>query len=388
MTKKYFHNFNGLRFYFASYIAIIHIEEIKAALGLPALYPKYKFLEVIGISAITLFFVMSGFLISYFLLNEKIKNTDSTIDIKKFYKSRVLRIWPLYFLCMIIYWILLPNSFMHELYDKIYFVKFYPVLQEIQFSKAMYFTLFMFFLPQLAGAIAHVYGGMVLYAGHFWSIGSEELFYLLWPILLYKFKSYKKIFIVGFAFIYSWYILLIIMFIINRLFIKDPQLTSILLTATAFLALTRLYCMLIGGLFAYLYIKKHPFLNFVRKKSVVIISLIILAIMGLNAIDFPFLIHEIYALLWSILIIHFVKDDVKYGWLNSKFVSYMGTISYGIYMYHNFVIIVVIYIALYFGIKNIILFNVFVHVLTLVFTYLISHISYQYFEVKFLKLKK
>ena len=88
MTKKYFHNFNGLRFYFASYIAIIHIEEIKAALGLPALYPKYKFLEVIGISAITLFFVMSGFLISYFLLNEKIKNPDSTIDIKKFYKSR------------------------------------------------------------------------------------------------------------------------------------------------------------------------------------------------------------------------------------------------------------------------------------------------------------
>lgn len=35
MAKKYFHNFNGLRFYFATYILLAHIEEIKMVLHLP-----------------------------------------------------------------------------------------------------------------------------------------------------------------------------------------------------------------------------------------------------------------------------------------------------------------------------------------------------------------
>ena len=49
---------------------------------------------------VTVFFVLSGFLISYLLINEK-EQTEN-IDIKKFYIRRTLRIWPLYFFYLLI----------------------------------------------------------------------------------------------------------------------------------------------------------------------------------------------------------------------------------------------------------------------------------------------
>ena len=56
--------------------------------------------EFLGISysmqGVFLFFVLSGFLITYLLLKEE--EITGTISIKDFYIRRVLRIWPLYFL--------------------------------------------------------------------------------------------------------------------------------------------------------------------------------------------------------------------------------------------------------------------------------------------------
>ena len=51
-----------------------------------------------GELGVVIFFVLSGFLITYLLLAEK--KEYNTIDVRKFYLRRILRIWPLYFLIL------------------------------------------------------------------------------------------------------------------------------------------------------------------------------------------------------------------------------------------------------------------------------------------------
>ncbi len=54
--------------------------------------PSHNFFSIDGV---TLFFVISGFLITYLLLKELDKT--NTINIPKFYMRRILRIWPIYY---------------------------------------------------------------------------------------------------------------------------------------------------------------------------------------------------------------------------------------------------------------------------------------------------
>lgn len=387
MAKKYFHNFNGVRLYLACYVLMFHIEEIKYVLKYPSLYRQYNFFEPLATSSITMFFTMSGFLISYFLFSEKMKSETSTISLPRFYSSRVTRIWPLYFLCFILYWIIAPNSFLQTTYNEIYFTKFFPTLNEIDISKGVYAGIFLVLLPQLAGALAFTFQGMVVYAGHFWSIGSEELFYLFWPLFVNKFKNYKKMFKYAFFAVYIWYFLLILMVILNKLFFKNSMLNSVLAATLSFLYLTRLYCMLIGCVFAYMYITDHRYLQFFKKNSVVAISLISMIIMLAIGLDFPIVIHEIYSLQWAVLILFLTREDIRHKWLDSKWISYLGSITYGVYLYHVIVIIAVIVLAKYLQISNTLYFNLFVYFFSFVCTFVVAHVSYKYYESKFLQFK-
>jgi peptidoglycan/LPS O-acetylase OafA/YrhL len=357
-------------------------------LHLPNFFRKYKFVEPLGTSAITLFFTMSGFLISYFLFLEKDKHEESKINLKRFYRTRVVRIWPLYFLCILLYWGIGPHSFLHDIFNSVYFTQVFPVAHAVAIPKTVYLGLFLLILPQLAGAIAFTYGGMAVYGGHAWSIGSEELFYLFWPLLLNKFRNYKKIFKVGFVMVYIWYLLLIIAFVVNKVLFKSAVLSGILLTVLSFLSLTRLYCMLIGGLLAYLYVNDHRWLEFLRKKSVLVVSVTLLAIMIVNGLDAPLLVHDVYSLLWAVVLLYFADKESGLKWLNNKSVSYLGSITYGVYMYHVFVIILLVYIGQQLHIEgNLWLFNIMLYVLSPVLTYILSHYSYKYFENWFFRFK-
>ena len=70
-------------------------------LGIPALL-RYS----IG-DGVSIFFVLSGFLITYLLLTEKEK--FKTISVKRFYIRRILRIWPLYYLVVILALYVFPH---------------------------------------------------------------------------------------------------------------------------------------------------------------------------------------------------------------------------------------------------------------------------------------
>lgn len=92
-TISHFYNFNALRFVAAFLVVLHHAESLRKDHRLFHLKDFGLFQN--GANAVTFFFVLSGFLITYLLLKEQGKT--ATISIKHFYLKRVLRIWPFLF---------------------------------------------------------------------------------------------------------------------------------------------------------------------------------------------------------------------------------------------------------------------------------------------------
>lgn len=118
-----------------------------------ARWPK-SLLLIIGHGwlGVDLFFILSGFLITGILLDSK----NSSHYIRNFYGRRVLRIMPVYFLCLAV------------------MAFFYP-------GFGPYFVMSLFFMANMAGwlHVAVPHG-----PGVFWSLAVEEHFYLVWPWLV------------------------------------------------------------------------------------------------------------------------------------------------------------------------------------------------------------
>ncbi len=110
-----------------------------------------------GHLGVTLFFVISGFLITLLLLREH--QASGRISLKSFYYRRVLRIFPAYYAYMIIGLILLGLGLI-------------SVGKEYWISALTYM---MCFMPSLHNG---------WYVEHSWSLAVEEHFYLLWPVVL------------------------------------------------------------------------------------------------------------------------------------------------------------------------------------------------------------
>ncbi|MBD8017003.1 acyltransferase family protein [Weeksellaceae bacterium Sa1CVA4] len=78
---------------------------IKKFYGLPNLY-QLAFFQIIGKLAVVLFFVLSGFLITTLLLREQ--QIHQKINFRNFYLRRIFRIWPLYFLILVLGFFIIP----------------------------------------------------------------------------------------------------------------------------------------------------------------------------------------------------------------------------------------------------------------------------------------
>jgi len=100
---------HGLRAILAIAVIFFHTEPFKKYMHWKVL--PLKTFAICGDVAVTGFFVLSGFLISYLLLHEQQKNInkENLIAVKKFYWRRILRIWPLYFMIIGLHTYLLPQ---------------------------------------------------------------------------------------------------------------------------------------------------------------------------------------------------------------------------------------------------------------------------------------
>ena len=165
MQPSRFPGLDTLRFLAASAVVVGHVPLNQESLGLPHPAPWAAFYR--GAPAVSFFFTLSGFLITYLLLEER--RRTGTIDVRRFYLRRAFRIWPLYF-AVAAFGLFFYNTALPALGIP------YPVEYRLITAVGLY-TLF---LPNLMNSLYTV-GGIL---NPLWSIGIEEQFYLTWAPLL------------------------------------------------------------------------------------------------------------------------------------------------------------------------------------------------------------
>ncbi|HTH94021.1 MAG TPA: acyltransferase [Rhodocyclaceae bacterium] len=115
-----------------------------------------------GTQGVTLFFAISGFLITTLMLRER--RRSGSIDLGAFYMRRALRIFPLYYLTLLIYVVVVAALERHSEFGETFFRN----------------------LPYFATYTSNIFvpldGRVIFYFS--WSLAAEEQFYLLWPPIL------------------------------------------------------------------------------------------------------------------------------------------------------------------------------------------------------------
>jgi peptidoglycan/LPS O-acetylase OafA/YrhL len=122
------------------------------------------FSGLLGVVALDVFFVLSGFLITGILLDTK----GAPGYFRNFYTRRAFRILPLYYGFLVLYLLVLPRV-----------VPWDPVAIELTpGQQAQYWLYFVNIGYGLNWKLA-------AFTGHYWSLSIEEQFYLLWPLLVF-----------------------------------------------------------------------------------------------------------------------------------------------------------------------------------------------------------
>ncbi|MBB5266609.1 peptidoglycan/LPS O-acetylase OafA/YrhL [Algibacter amylolyticus] len=326
-----------------------------------------------GTVAVDFFFALSGFLISYLAFSE-IKQTGK-INYRFFYIRRALRIMPLYYLTLTVTLILI--AFIVPL-----------LLNESKLGFPLFegALLFIVMLPNLVKPLwDSTVGGINI----LWSIGVEEQFYLVFPLIMFCLKKAKSKLIIA-LFIYLGY--LAFYWAVQYGFITSNE------VLIKFLGTLKFHFMLMGiffSLFAHKHLENSDLKSFyynLINNNIVQIVIFTLALLILF-IDFNIasIFKDIFSsLVFSLLILivsHRTKGSVFN--LNIKFLSYFGVISYGIYLLHPLVSYGLRMAVVKIGFLNSLVqsFPIVYILLLLVLTLYVSKLSYRYFETKFLNLK-
>ncbi len=359
--KIYFPNLNGLRFIAAFLVIIHHIEQLKSISNLENYWGTIPFIGVIGKLGVVLFFVLSGFLITYLLLSEE-KSFDD-ISIKKFYMRRILRIWPLYFLIIILAFFVLP-------YINLFTLNGFGI-NSIHADLAIKLVLYALFLPNIVLSML----GVIPYASHTWSIGTEEQFYLVWPVFM-KYLKKNRILLM---------FIIIVTYLLFRLFLANPLSDFIPYKniIREFWSTFSIDCMAIGGIFGIMLFRNDRFLYLIKNNLTFYFSLAFVSILMIKGVYIPYFHLDFFSVFFGIIILNFASNDKIKISLENKYFNYLGNISYGLYMYHPIGIILAIYLTVAIGHPT----NWLIYPLSLLFTIIIAGLSYKYFETYFLKFK-
>jgi len=355
----YFPGLHGLRFFAALAVVVSHVELLKQYHGYPNA-AEQPAIDELGRLAVTFFFVLSGFLITFLLLVEK--ETHGSIAVGKFYLRRILRIWPLYYLTVFVVFVVLPR---------------FPALDIPQISLstdlAAKATLFLLFLPQVALSLYQP----VPYGEPLWSIGVEEQFYLVWPLLIGRVRRVLPLLL---FFCFGGVIVKQAAIMYART-LHDPQRLVFWNHFIDYFYFNRFECMAIGGLAAWLLSeRKQRILTFLWSWPVQVAVYALTAYGVLTSRGKPLLHYAHYSVLFAVIILNVATNERTLLRLRHPAFTFLGNISYSMYLLHE-IVIGVLMRALPAGS------NALLYAGSIVGTILLSAITYRYYELWFLRRK-
>ncbi|HRN79236.1 MAG TPA: acyltransferase [Ferruginibacter sp.] len=273
---------DGLRFVAVSFVLLQHF----------AYYIGQKFSA--GYYGVDLFFVISGYLITGILLKQT--GTPGKTYLQ-FLGRRTLRIFPIYYLTLGILWLVnFPHVRESILYFLTYTYNYAVVIHDIPLN----------------------------HTTHFWSLSVEEQFYIFWPWLvlgLKKYPSLLKVILWG----------LILFCGLQLVWHVVPSLTPY----NYYGLIPRAFSLALGGLGAIYYSEGKISFRWLAQGWIEPVSILIL----LFFLHYPLGVQPIILPLISLFfILKAVHKGFQTPWiataLSNRWVVYLGTISYGIYIYH------------------------------------------------------
>jgi peptidoglycan/LPS O-acetylase OafA/YrhL len=339
VSYNYLKGLNGIRAIAAIGVVLGHIDNDMPYFNLPRI-GKFE-LAAFGV---TIFFSLSGFLITYLLLIER---EQRPIAIKNFYMRRILRIWPLYYLYIALVLLLTSTGFTPSLLYYIFFVPNIPL----------------------------VAGGVIFPLIHLWSLGVEEQFYAFWPLFI---KNVDRIFIALCIFIGIFLLIKIFFHIYFGGWSKPYE----------HIYTDRFDCMAIGALGAWLFYVRHRIIYFFIKNISQVIAWSMIVLIAFNRFHFLSIVdHELVALITVVLILGQIVPEKPLINLENRVLHFIGAISFGIYVYHPLIITLVSEHASFLLAIPVVWRFICVYLLITGVTLLVSFLSYKYVEGYFLRLK-
>ncbi|OQP59534.1 hypothetical protein A3860_37090 [Niastella vici] len=340
IQKKKFQGLDGLRG-----LSIVMVIASHALIDLIPAHARY-----IGKTGVYIFFVISGFLITTLLLKEKLVN--GSISLKNFYKRRAFRILPVVYLYLIILF-------------------FLNIVYNLGITRASFTTSFLF--------IKNFSMHKDWYTGHFWTLGIEEQFYLIFPFLItiLPLRFYKRLVI----------LLICIIPPLSYVYFMKIDLHVFHVNWSTHLALglaPHLFgqgtvLILIGSLFSILFLTGSNFINRIYTKANGLVSLVLFLVGILSCISvFPWYIENISEVFFGICIAIAMLLNLKEGSFFGRTLSWkplknLGILSYSLYVWQEL-----------FTHKQPWNGNLFLNITAL---FVVAGLSYYFYEKKFLQYK-
>ncbi|MFL5951660.1 MAG: acyltransferase family protein [Gaiellaceae bacterium] len=355
--RIYFPGLDTLRFVAAASVLVQHVVQFQLLFGYGSAGWFHR-LFLTSRDGVLLFFVLSGFLITYLLLVEL--ERDGSIDIRRFYVRRVLRIWPLYFLLLVIAF-------------AIYVAAGSGIPGWLQPAHARVFLLYVFFLANVA-----LFRTPPLGVSQTWSIAVEEQFYVIWPPLLRVFRARILAFIVCFATVK------ILVGVVLFAVLGTSSYVAIFVQELA------LESMAIGALGAVLVHRRSRVLQvvFSLPGRLVTLALFVAVVASFDRLFewTPSLATTLVSLAFLLVILNVgCNERVRLG--NGP-LDYLGRISYGIYMFHPLVVYGFFLTAHELDLRRSAVLIAAAYVVSFTGTIAVAACSYRWFETPFLRLKK
>ena len=317
-SRVFFPNLDGLRFIsflvvflhhcYLSFFSYLQTSE-------PTAYNIQSFLFKYGTLGVNFFFVLSGFLITYLLIKEK--EVTGSIHVGKFYVRRILRIWPLYFLCLFIGFVLfamlkkMGGEGSHESANPWYYIF---LIGNFDYMNTW---------PVKPDAIL---------LSVLWSVCVEEQFYLAWPIVL-KFTPVK-----WYRFIFAGIMLMSLIF--RSFYTNNTEADH---AVRYFHTLSLIGDMALGAMLAWLVYFPGKFRDFITNLSKPAIAGIYIGALCVTLgkeYIFPYGIPIIFERLVIGIFFALIIAEQNYArnslfkMSRSRIVSKLGTYTYGLYCLH------------------------------------------------------